>query len=518
MKITFLLQTFNKVDNLQLIHDNLINQISKVDSTKYELNILIIQDNIVGCKKEKDENYSKNYNKVIEMNKKLSKNEITEYYLNDKNLKPCLTISNGIDYIFMKYKSDFFVTLEDDLIISNNFVEYFIYIFENIFDKENILYVAAESVFFDSRENSVTTLDKNLNIDLINLFELEKFYTKFNFLPSTNFGTNLIGWNAIREVRRTQNPSGATMVQSLFKELNYETVMPIVPRCKDIGMNDELGYSTSHKRQRLEDGDEDEVKNTYILSETAYSTMYPFFYNKDKLFERSCLMRNRNYDEVDMLQESNINIGDILNECILKYLGNYYVNTPNDKDDQKKDDTTKDNLSLKTNKNLSIEHGALLLSTIIDNELLIYITSIIKKKYKIGIITDKIIKENSKKDVKVIDINNNLSNLILECLECEYIISSFLDAIVICDVLKIPNYIVNFSSTSQIKCCNEYHNFFNINVNNEEILCVTYEEILNKENDLSKIISYVKKKYMKKDFILLSELNEKIIKHYSSFR
>ena len=145
-----------------------------------------------------------------------------------------------------------------------------------MFDKDKILYVAAESVFFDSRKNSVTTLDKKLNIDLINLFQLEKFYTTFNFLPSTNFGTNLIGWNAIREVRRTQNPSGATMVQSLFKELKYQTIMPIVPRCKDVGMTDTLGYSTLYHGNNVQ-----EVKNTFILSETYCPTMYPFFYNKD---------------------------------------------------------------------------------------------------------------------------------------------------------------------------------------------------------------------------------------------
>ena len=134
MKITFLLQTFNKVEHLELIYDNLTTQISKCDSSKHEFRILIIQDNIIGSTKEKDENYLKNYRKVIEINERLSKKERTEYYLNDKNLKPCLTVSNGIDYIFTKYKSDFFVALEDDLILSNNFVEYFIYIFENMFD------------------------------------------------------------------------------------------------------------------------------------------------------------------------------------------------------------------------------------------------------------------------------------------------------------------------------------------------------------------------------------------------
>merc|ERR1712065_96231 len=85
-----------------------------------------------------------------------------------------------------------------------------------------------------------------------------------------------------------------------------------------------------------------EIKNTFVLSETASSIMYPFIYNKDTLFTRSALVLNRNYDEVDMLQGSNINIGDILNECILKYVGNYYVNTPNEKYDKNKDDKNKD--------------------------------------------------------------------------------------------------------------------------------------------------------------------------------
>ena len=94
--------------------------------------------------------------------------------------------------------------------------------------------------------------------------------------------------------------------------------------------------------------------------------------------------------------------------------------------------------------------------------------------------------------------------------------------------MNIPNYIVNISSTSQIKDYNEYNNYFNTNVNNvkadtennEEILHVSYQEILDKEKDLSKIITYVEKKYIKKDFILLNklQLNKKIINHYNVSR
>ena len=36
LKITFILQTFNKVQYLQSIHDSLISQINKFDSNKYD--------------------------------------------------------------------------------------------------------------------------------------------------------------------------------------------------------------------------------------------------------------------------------------------------------------------------------------------------------------------------------------------------------------------------------------------------------------------------------------------------
>ena len=49
-------------------------------------------------------------------------------------------------------------------------------------------------------------------------------------------------------------------------------------------------------------------------------------------------------------------------------------------------------------------------------------------------------------------------------------LSSSVDALVICDVLNIPNYIVNISSTSQIKDYNEYNNYFNTNVNNLKLI------------------------------------------------
>lgn len=530
MKITFLLQTFNKVEHLELIYDNLTTQISKCDSNKHEFRILIIQDNIIGSTKEKDENYLKNYRKVIEINERLSKKERTEYYLNDKNLKPCLTVSNGIDYIFTKYKSDFFVALEDDLILSNNFVEYFIYIFENMFDKDKILYVAAESVFFDSRKNSVTTLDKKLNIDLINLFHLEKFYTTFNFLPSTNFGTNLIGWNAIREVRRTQNPSGATMVQSLFKELKYQTIMPIVPRCKDVGMTDTLGYSTLYHGNNVE-----EVKNTFILSETYCSTMYPFFYNKDRLFERSCLMINKNCDKTVVYQHCYKNLGDALSEYIFKYFG-YYINTSNDFEKcntlfigsnldrapssdniqkilsagfmySNKYEYTNENiygvrgyLSLEkvTKKSICLGDGALLLSRMIDYNAL----NELKKKIKVcklGVIPhisdmSKTDSYFSQEDVKVIRMNHSLSDFIIECLTCEYIVSSTLYGLILCDILQIPNHIIKFSYSVRpeqdyLFKYKDYYSIFKMKV----------DKIFNEKSEPSEMISYMQKNYQKKE-------------------
>ena len=530
MKITFLLQTFNKVEHLESIYDNLTTQISKCDSNKHEFRILIIQDNIIGSTKEKDENYLKNYRKVIEINERLSKKERTEYYLNDKNLKPCLTVSNGIDYIFTKYKSDFFVALEDDLILSNNFVEYFIYIFENMFDKDKILYVAAESVFFDSRKNSVTTLDKKLNIDLINLFQLEKFYTTFNFLPSTNFGTNLIGWNAIREVRRTQNPSGATMVQSLFKELKYQTIMPIVPRCKDVGMTDTLGYSTLYHGNNVQ-----EVKNTFILSETYCSTMYPFFYNKDRLFERSCLMINKNCDKTVVYQHCYKNLGDALSEYIFKYFG-YYINTSNDFEKcntlfigsnldrapssdniqkilsagfmySNKYEYTNENiygvrgyLSLEkvTKKSICLGDGALLLSRMIDYNAL----NELKKKIKVcklGVIPhisdmSKTDSYFSQEDVKVIRMNHSLSDFIIECLTCEYIVSSTLYGLILCDILQIPNHIIKFSYSVRpeqdyLFKYKDYYSIFKMKV----------DKIFNEKSEPSEMISYMQKNYQKKE-------------------
>ncbi len=530
MKITFLLQTFNKVEHLESIYDNLTTQISKCDSNKHEFRILIIQDNIIGSTKEKDENYLKNYRKVIEINERLSKKERTEYYLNDKNLKPCLTVSNGIDYIFTKYKSDFFVALEDDLILSNNFVEYFIYIFENMFDKDNILYVAAESVFFDSRKNSVTTLDKKLNIDLINLFQLEKFYTTFNFLPSTNFGTNLIGWNAIREVRRTQNPSGATMVQSLFKELEYQTIMPIVPRCKDVGMTDTLGYSTLYHGNNVQ-----EVKNTFILSETYCPTMYPFFYNKDRLFERSCLMINKNCDKTVVYQHCYKNLGDALSEYIFKYFG-YYINTSNDFEKcntlfigsnldrahgsdniqkilsagfmySNKYEYTNENiygvrgyLSLEkvTKKSICLGDGALLLSRMIDYNAL----NELKKKIKVcklGVIPhisdmSKTDSYFSQEDVKVIRMNHSLSDFIIECLTCEYIVSSTLYGLILCDILQIPNHIIKFSYSVRpeqdyLFKYKDYYSIFKMKV----------DKIFNEKSEPSEMISYMQKNYQKKE-------------------
>ena len=399
-----------------------------------------------------------------------------------------------------------------------------------MFDKDKILYVAAESVFFDSRKNSVTTLDKKLNIDLINLFHLEKFYTTFNFLPSTNFGTNLIGWNAIREVRRTQNPSGATMVQSLFKELKYQTIMPIVPRCKDVGMTDTLGYSTLYHGNNVE-----EVKNTFILSETYCSTMYPFFYNKDRLFERSCLMINKNCDKTVVYQHCYKNLGDALSEYIFKYFG-YYINTSNDFEKcntlfigsnldrapssdniqkilsagfmySNKYEYTNENiygvrgyLSLEkvTKKSICLGDGALLLSRMIDYNAL----NELKKKIKVcklGVIPhisdmSKTDSYFSQEDVKVIRMNHSLSDFIIECLTCEYIVSSTLYGLILCDILQIPNHIIKFSYSVRpeqdyLFKYKDYYSIFKMKV----------DKIFNEKSEPSEMISYMQKNYQKKE-------------------
>ena len=179
------------------------------------------------------------------------------------------------------FNCDYFVYMEDDLILSNNFLEYNIFALQNLLTPSNIC-VASESIFFrnhlgDSAKHHIKDAKK-----LIKDLDLEKYYTTFNFLPSSAFGSDLTRWKLIKTVRGNKSPTGATLCNPLFKEKGYNSIQPIVPRCNDVGMHDDLGFShLYHKKENIPQ------KNTYLLSNYSGHIYKTCDLNKDEIYKKT---------------------------------------------------------------------------------------------------------------------------------------------------------------------------------------------------------------------------------------
>jgi hypothetical protein len=282
MLVTLILQTFIKDEYIENIYTSLENQIKEIKSENISFNILIIQDNIKGYKKEKDPTVIYQFDKVKEINNRLSKNDNTTYLLVENNMHPSPLCAYSINYSFEHFKCDYFIIMEDDLVLSDNFLSYYIYGLQNLLTPTNIV-IAAESLYFDARRNTASNEFIDNAKKLIDDLNLEIYYTTFNFLPSSCFGSNLNGWELIKTTRGNKNPTGATLCNPLFKEKNYNTIMPIVPRCKDVGMIHDLGFSVLwHGKSGVR-----EIKNTYLLSKYNKNIYKEFHLDKNEIYYKT---------------------------------------------------------------------------------------------------------------------------------------------------------------------------------------------------------------------------------------
>ena len=182
--------------------------------------------------------------------------------------------------------------MEDDVIPSNNFLNFFeFFIDNNILSFENKqLFLAAESIFFDSNIKQPNTEHIQLCNTLINTYNLNKYYITLNFAPSSCFCTNYNIWNKISNIRG--QPQGANDLNKYFIDNNFTTIMPIIACCKDIGMTNTNGYSMIlHGINNII-----EIKNTYILNEINTSSYELYPVNADALYDFSSNLNHSNDD------------------------------------------------------------------------------------------------------------------------------------------------------------------------------------------------------------------------------
>jgi hypothetical protein len=282
-KISIILKFFVKKQYLNKI----IKKLLKVNISNY--NIIFWQDSLINSKYYDKSSYLKKYNEcttIIKDNLHLFKN--AEFKQNTINLGTCKTCEVSMDYAFTK--SEYAILLEDDVIPSNNFLKFFEYFIENKFlNFENkILFLASESIFFDAKNNIPTTKFIELCNEYVNKNNLNKYYIKLNFVPSSCFCTSKKIWEKVGYIRG--QPNGDVDLCEYYKKNECKTIMPIVACCKDVGMLDKDGYSvTLHGVKGVS-----EVKNVYIVNDTETKIYELFPYNVDALYHLSSVKISEN--------------------------------------------------------------------------------------------------------------------------------------------------------------------------------------------------------------------------------
>jgi hypothetical protein len=282
-KISIILQFFVKKHYLNKI----IKKLSNLNISNY--NIIFWQDSLINSKYYNEDSYLKKYNEctnIIKDNLHLFKN--VEFKQNTTNLGTCKTCEVSMNYAFTKSK--YAILLEDDVIPSKNFLNFFEYFIDNNYlNFENkLLFLASESILFDAQNNSPTPKFIELCNEYVNKNNLNKYYLTLNFVPSSCFCTSKQIWEKVGYIRG--QPNGDEDLCNYYKNNGCKTIMPVVPCCKDVGMLDADGYSvTLHGVKRVS-----EIKNVYLTNNSGNKKYELFPYNVDALYHLSCIKISEN--------------------------------------------------------------------------------------------------------------------------------------------------------------------------------------------------------------------------------
>jgi hypothetical protein len=282
-KLSIVIQVFIKNHLLDDVITALLS-VKNIDSC----NIIFWQDSLIGSKYYNND-YEINHKKTKEIiNNYITKFKHAEFKSNISNLGTCATCKTAMDYAFTK--SQYAILIEDDLIVSKNFLNFFTFFIDNNYlniDK-NIVTIGGESIFFNAKNKSIN--DENIDIanKLIDKYTLNQYYTFVeNFVPSTCFCTSKSIWQIIGSIRGL--PTGCNKLNDYVTENKLKTITPVVPVCKDIGMLDQNGYSMKIHGHKLKNNPTHpwEYKNVYLLDNSNNTDFSLFNLNTNKLYDIS---------------------------------------------------------------------------------------------------------------------------------------------------------------------------------------------------------------------------------------
>lgn len=288
-KISIIVQFFVKNEYLQSIIDGLL--LLKID----DYNVIFWQDEL-NESKFYDQEYKNKLNVCTNtVYNNIGKFKNAEYKKNKINLNCYETCKVAIDYAFQN--SEYVILMEDDVIISPNFLNFYEYFINNniINFETGILFAAAESIFFDSRTQNPTDKHIQLATQIVDEYKLDNFYITFNFVPSSCFCTSYDVWHKIGKIRGATNGDG--LLCEYMKNNSFKCALSVVPCCKDVGMLNKDGYS-----MRVHSGDINkiqEIKNTYLLTNKFNNVFELFPYNADKLFDMTVNLNINDNTNID---------------------------------------------------------------------------------------------------------------------------------------------------------------------------------------------------------------------------
>jgi hypothetical protein len=211
MKNNFVIgiQCFVKLEILQLVLEKLE---QCYGSNKYTLILFVDSSNNLLYNRpdwiEKNNNvinYIKNYtsNKFKTIIKHYEKNNLGPYVWCKKTVDLCLDIS------------DYVIFMEDDVIISKDFLLYHEYMFNNYANYNNIFGIASSLMYWpDSYVFDSTKIDK---------------VNKASWIPSFEFGMTKTVWDKYGKYRQLQ-PEGDMYFGQQCKDNNMYCMYPLIPR------------------------------------------------------------------------------------------------------------------------------------------------------------------------------------------------------------------------------------------------------------------------------------------------
>jgi hypothetical protein len=271
--VSILIMLFVKDDILNKILDKL-KKVEGIDN----VHLVFLQDNLQGSPFF---DYNRFINKFTNC-QNIIKNRIhefrsAEYICNDYNKGVYTTHYEGLEYCLSKHK--YVIYLEDDVIVTKNFLNYFNYFFKNNLlglGENKIQFIGGESIFFENHQKDyeITQEKKTLLLDYINNHKLNNYYHTQNlYCPSSCFCINREIWNKIKHIKIQSHSD--TRLNKFIQDNNFKTAMPIVPLCEDIGMLHDSGYSVQiHTKEHVQ-----EIKNGYIFEELQSQYSYQLYDN-----------------------------------------------------------------------------------------------------------------------------------------------------------------------------------------------------------------------------------------------